>query len=183
MNLRALVLLAPGFEEIEALTPVDVLRRAGLDVQIVAVADQLLIVGARGIAVMADCLVKDVDFSHGDVVVLPGGMPGTLNLNASDLVKTIVRHQYESGRLVAAICAAPMILGQMGLLKGQTVTCYPGFESYLEGAIVSSSSVEVDLPIITGRGVGAALQFSLKIVSILLGETIANDLAQKMVVD
>ena len=138
------LLLAEGFEEIEALAPVDFLRRVGLPVTVVGMRDTV-VCGAHGISVTADCLFDDCDFSDAKAVVLPGGMPGTTHLDEDPRLDALLASVSEEGGLLAAICAAPMILGKRGYLQGKEAICYPGFESFLRGAAISSSSVRYRL--------------------------------------
>ena len=155
--------------EIEGLTVVDLLRRAGVETEMVSVMEGKQIKGSHGIKVTADSMFEDVDFSDADVLVLPGGMPGTLNLgNHTGLCELLKRH-YEAGKMVAAICAAPSVFGELGFLKGRIATCYPGFESKLEGAIVCATKVAVDENVITSRGLGTAIEFALKLIEVLVG--------------
>ena len=166
---KVYVFLAEGFEEIEGLTVVDLLRRANVETEMVSVMEGKQIKGSHGIKVTADCMFADVDFSDADVLVLPGGMPGTLNLgNHTGLCELLKKH-YEAGKMVAAICAAPSVFGELGFLKGRIATCYPGFESKLEGAIVCATKVAVDENVITSRGLGTAIEFALKLIEVLVG--------------
>lgn len=163
------VFLADGFEEIEALTPVDILRRAGVRVKTVGVTGKS-VTGAHGIAVESDITVEDASMLDEklEMVVLPGGLPGADNLRASTLTTEFVSRTYRSGAFVAAICAAPRILGELGMLDGRKAICYPGFEKYLKGAsIASEARVVRDGNIITGVGMGAAVEFSLSLVEAL----------------
>lgn len=166
------VFLAPGFEESEAICPIDILRRAKLDVVTVSVTDDLLVTGAHGIAVKADALIADLDDCHPQAILLPGGMPGTLNLEGCEKLKQYILASREDA-LLCAICAAPMILGKLGLLAGKKATCYPGFEKHLTGATLGQS-VERDGNIITACGMGVAQQFGLAIVEALVGADAAN---------
>ena len=171
--------LATGFEEIEALTPVDVLRRAGVDVKTVAIGvDGKAVEGAHGIKVDAD-LTADEALALGDkieMIILPGGMPGSKNLDESDVVDGYVRRASDEGAYMASICAAPMIPGKRGLLRGKRAVCYPGFEEYLDGAVLTGGRVEVDGNMITACGMGAALEFALQLAKLLKGENAACDL-------
>ena len=162
------VFLANGFEEIEALATVDILRRAELDVRMVGVGGKV-ITGSHGISVTADVEERDVTTDDMELVVLPGGMPGTLNLEKSPSVIASVRYCLEHSLHVAAICAAPSILGHMGALKGCTATCFPGFEKELEGASFSSQPVCVSGRVITAKGAGVTVDFALRIVAELCG--------------
>lgn len=159
------IFLANGFEEIEALTTLDILRRSGLEVQTVSLVGPRLIYGVHGIPVMADeKFQKNKIMLDSEGLILPGGMPGAKNLMAHDgLRKALVAHN-EKGSLIAAICAAPMILGEYGLLEGKRATCYPGFEHYLKGAEYTGAPVVADGNIITGKGPGASVEFAFSIV-------------------
>ena len=166
--------LANGFEEIEALMPLDLLRRAGLDVKTVGIGG-LNITGSHGITVKAD--MPDTEFSDKspECVILPGGMPGTKNLDASPIVHAALDSALESDALICAICAAPMILGKRGILSGKRATCFPGFEEYLEGAQIGGRVVR-DGRLITGIGMGAALEFGIEIVAALSSRDAADKL-------
>jgi 4-methyl-5(b-hydroxyethyl)-thiazole monophosphate biosynthesis len=176
-----LVFLAEGFEEIEALTPVDVLRRAGIETTTVAVTGGFSrnVEGSHGIVVRADVVDTDliIDEKSYDMIILPGGMPGTKNLDSSAIVDRFVRRAYEGGKYIAAICAAPMILGRRGILNTKKAVCYPGFEEYLRGATITDRRVEKDGRIITACGMGAALEFALEIVKTLEGQELADRIA------
>ena len=167
--------LAEGFEEIEALCPIDLLRRAGLEVKTVGVGGKV-IRGAHGIKVTADILDTEYNDKAPELIFLPGGMPGTLNLKASDTVQRAIKEALECDAYIAAICAAPMIPGKRGLLKGRRAVCYPGFEKYLEGAVLTGGRVEADGPYVTGCGMGAALEFSLTLTRLLKGDEAADQL-------
>ena len=163
------MLLADGFEEVEALTPVDYLRRAGLEVFCVGVGKKEII-GAHNIEIQSDGVLEDLDFNlDGAMVVLPGGLRGTENLNANDKVIEILKKANEIGNL-AAICAAPSILGRLNFLAGKQACCYPGFEKFLVGAEVVDRDVVASGNIITSKGAGTAQQFSFEIVKFLLGD-------------
>ncbi len=164
------VFLADGFEEIEALTPVDIFRRAGLSTQTVSISDTHAVTGAHGIAVSADCLLDEVDFAAADLLLLPGGMPGTKHLAACKPLCDAVAAHAAAGKPTAAICAAPSILGELGLLSDRAATCYPGFEDALAGAILSDKKVVRDGHIVTAAGMGVALDFALECL-VLLGYT------------
>ena len=169
------VFLANGFEEIEALATVDILRRAGVEVVTVGVGGKNA-VGAHGIAVCADIVEDELDIAAIDGVVLPGGMPGTTNLEASAVVQTAVKSAYERGLLVAAICAAPSILGHGGYLNGKKATCYPGFEPELTNAAVINEGVVRDGSIITASGAGVAVDFALELVRYLVSDEMADSI-------
>jgi len=182
MKTTILIHLATGFEETEAVTIIDVLRRANLNVITVSMTGSLEVTGAHNITIAADQLYDEADYNMATMIILPGGMPGTTNLlNHSGLAGQLKRF-YEEKRLIAAICAAPMILGSMGFLQNRKVVCYPGFESTLTGATVLNAPFAVDEHIVTGRGVGTALSFSLEIVRLLKGENLASELRTALVI-
>ena len=166
---KVYVFLAEGFEEIEGLTVVDLLRRAKIETEMVSVMEGKQIVGSHGIKVTADSMFADVDFSDADILVLPGGMPGTLNLGNHEGLCGLLKKHYNAGKKIAAICAAPSVFGELGFLNGRIATCYPGFESKLEGAIVCATKVAVDENVITSRGLGTAIEFALKLIEVLVG--------------
>ncbi|MCF0228819.1 MAG: DJ-1/PfpI family protein [Parasporobacterium sp.] len=172
----AIVFLADGMEECEALVTVDMLRRAGINVITASIMKRHEVTSSHNITVIADALAEDVDYSAADAVILPGGMPGTTNLNNCELVKQQCV-SFAAGRYVAAICAAPMVLGGLGLLKGRKATCYPGFDKYLEGAEYTGESAVTDGNIITGKGMGAAIPFSMAIITALIDAETAADIA------
>ncbi len=178
--MKIAVHLADGFEEIEALTVVDILRRADLDLITVSISDKKEVTGYHNITVMADRLFQDVDYNEIGMIILPGG-PGIKNLEAHDDLKRRIIDFDLDEKYIAAICAAPSIIGKMGFLEGKKATCYPGFEKYLLGAELSEENVVVDKNIITSRGVGTAIDFSLKLVEILKGEEFAKELSSKIV--
>lgn len=161
--------LAEGFEEIEALCPIDMLRRAGIDVKSVSITDNKCVVGAHGIATVADITFDEVDISQVDMLILPGGMPGTKNLLAHSPLVSMLKVFGGAGGEIAAICAAPMVLGRIGLLEGKRATCYPGFEGELAGATYTTDKVVVDQNVITAQGMGVAIEFSCAIIDKLLG--------------
>ena len=163
------VFLADGFEEIEGLTVVDLLRRAGVGVDMVSVTGRLGISGSHGIRVEADVLFEEADFSGTDMLVLPGGMPGTVHLQEHQGLKELLEDFYSREKYIAAICAAPSILGGLGFLKGRRACSYPSKENELTGAEVVRTPVAVDGNIITSRGMGTAIPFSLELISILCG--------------
>ena len=176
------VFFSAGYEEIEALTVVDLCRRAGIEVTMVSVDETAAVTGSHQITVQMDQLLSETDFDAFDLLVLPGGMPGTLHLEACDGLMEQLDRFYSAGKWVAAICAAPMVLGKLGLLKGKKATCYPGFEQYLEGAECVGEHVVRDGNIITGMGPGAAMEFALAIVELLAGKEKVDELAEAMCV-
>lgn len=156
--------LAEGFEETEAITPIDLLRRSGKKVVTVGVGDNIII-GSHEIPVVTDTIAQEAPLSDElEMIILPGGMPGTLNLEKSDYVQAAIDYCVANNKYIGAICAAPSILGHKGLLKGKKAVCYEGFEAQLEGAEIISSPVAVDGNIITARGAGVAVQFGLALV-------------------
>lgn len=174
------VFLADGFEEIEGLTVVDILRRAGLRVDTVSITGERIIRGSHQIDVQADCLFEEMDFSETDMLVLPGGMPGTRNLMNHKGLQELLRAYHEKGRYIAAICAAPSVFGRLGFLKGRRACCYPSFEEKLEGAEVVQEPVSVDGHIITSRGMGTAIPFALKLTALLCGEEKADEISRSI---
>lgn len=173
------LLLADGFEEIEALAPVDVLRRAGVEIKTVGVTGKT-VYGAHGIAVEADMLPAQASESM-DMLILPGGMPGTDNLDASPDVAILLDRALSSGAYIAAICAAPKILGQRGLLAGKRAVCYPGYEELLTGADICHDSVVTDGRFITARGAGVALDFAFELTSLLTSPEKAASIRSAMI--
>ncbi|MBQ8500699.1 MAG: DJ-1/PfpI family protein [Bacteroides sp.] len=177
------VFFADGFEEIEALTAVDVLRRAGVNVAIVSVTPDEIVKGAHQVPILCDVNIENCDFYDAEMLLLPGGMPGAATLaECKDLNKQLLRFA-EAGKPIAAICAAPMVLGKLGILKGKKATCYPGFEQYLDGAICTGALVEKDGNIITGKGPGAAMDFALAIVELLKGDEMVKELKAGMIIN
>ena len=174
------VFLATGFEDIEALAPVDIMRRAGLAVETVSITGELVVMSAHGVGIMADTYIEDIDFDDADMIVLPGGLPGATNLDASASLRKGIMKLYEEGKPLAAICAAAPVFGHLGILNGRNATCYPGVESHLEGAIYTGAMVEVDGQFITGRGPAAAFEFGYHIVECFLGEGASEPLRQGM---
>lgn len=175
------IFLADGFEEIEGLAVVDILRRAGVEAQMISIMGKREISGSHNIHVQADVCYEDVDFAELDGVVLSGGMPGTLNLGAHTGVNETMKSFAEEGKLVAAVCAAPSVLGQAGLLEGKKAACYPGYEDKLTGAEVVYDEVAEAGNIITSRGMGTTIAFALRILAYLESEEKAAQMAEKIV--
>ena len=182
MDKKIAVHLADGFEEIEAISIIDVLRRAGLRVVTVSVTGKLEVNGAHQIKVLADKLFESVDYSDVYMIVLPGGMPGASNLNAHEGLRQQIKTFVAEDKQLAAICAAPLVFGNLGILAGKQAVCYPGFESHLKGADILQVPVVESGNIITGRGPGVAIQFALKIVEKLVSAEKAEILAGQMLV-
>ena len=174
------VFLAEGFEEIEGLTVVDILRRAGVDAVTIAIAGKRQLSGSHNIHVVADQVYEDVDFDELDGIVLPGGMPGTLNLKAHEGVVAKVQEFARNGKLTAAICAAPIVLGFAGVLEGRCATCYPGNEAEMTGAVPKTEEVVRDQNIITSRGMGTAIPFALALTAYLISEEKAREIADSI---
>lgn len=175
------VFLADGFEEIEALTVVDILRRAGVETTTVSVTKKDVAEGAHGICVKADELFEEADFHETEMLVLPGGMPGTLNLQAHTGLRELLSAYGKAKKYVAAICAAPSILGELGMLDGKRACCYPSFEEKLTGAEVVREPVVLDQNVITSRGMGTAIPFSLKLVEVLCGMERAEEVRKSII--
>lgn len=180
--MKAYVFFAKGFEEIEAITVVDVLRRAGFSITMVSITGAREVTGAHGIPVITDELFEYVDHQGADMLVLPGGMPGTTNLAACSKLGDLLKKYHSEEKWVAAICAAPSVLGGLGILKGLKATCYPGFEPQLEGAEILHAPVVQDGHVVTSRGAGTALEFALKLVEVAVGVEKARNLREGLVV-
>lgn len=177
---RVNVFFAEGYEEVEALTVVDILRRAGIKTDMVSVTGERAVTGSHGITIQTDKLFEEIDDSA-EMIVLPGGIPGTPNLKAHKGLADLISAYNQSGKYIAAICAAPTVYGEMGLLKGRKATCYPGLEDGLVGAEALTDAVVTDGNIITSRGLGTAIDFGLVLTSILLDKGTALNLASKIV--
>ncbi|HZK25913.1 MAG TPA: DJ-1 family glyoxalase III [Thermoclostridium sp.] len=174
------VMIADGFEEIEALSVVDILRRASIDVSTVSISDSKIVNGTHNISVITDILITDADLNKAEMVVLPGGMPGADNLYNNEMLQDGLSFRVKNKKWVAAICAAPMILGRKGYLKGFEAVCFPGFESDLIGATIKNKNVVISGSFITSKGPGTALDFALAIVSVLNDEESANKIKSSM---
>ena len=179
---KAYILIADGFEEVEGLTAVDLMRRAGIEVVMTSIKDDLNITGARGIKVIADITIDEMD-DDAQMLILPGGMPGTNYLKQSEKVKNAILKYNEAGKYLAAICAAPTVYGEMGLLRGKKATCYPGLEAGLIDAMWpgEGSKVVRDGQFITSRGVGTAIDFALELISVLIDDKKAEEIAKSVV--
>lgn len=178
---RLAVFFAEGYEEIEALAVVDICRRCGLSVDMVSAYGQKQVKGSHGILVEMDKTFEQADFAAYDMLVLPGGGLGTKNLEAHAGLMEQVDAFYRDGKYLAAICAAPSILGHRGILRGRRACCYPGFESHLEGAQVTDGPVEISDHVITSRGMGTAVDFGLAVAGVLCGEEKAREMAETIV--
>ena len=177
---NAFVHFADGFEEIEAITIIDVLRRADIPTLMVSVSGRKEVTGAHNIRIIADVLFEEADYSDAEILILPGGMPGSKNLNAHLGLKDQLLSFFNSKKKIAAICAAPLVLGGLHILEDQEAVCYPGYEDKLLGADVKYEPVIVSGNIITGRGPGTAMDFSLTIVAELRGKSTADQLARAL---
>ena len=173
------VFLANGFEECEALAPIDILRRAGFELKTVGVNGKIA-VGSHNIPVTCDITIDEAEFNNLEAIILPGGMPGTINLENNSKVQKFIDYSVDNGLLIGAICAAPSILGHKNLLSGKKATCFPGFEKDLFGADVLDTFVVCDGNIITAKGAGAAFQFGFELLSYLKNDEAANDLKKQM---
>lgn len=178
---RVFVFLADGFEEIEGLTVVDLLRRAEAEVVTVSINKTEHVCGSHGIEVKADTVFEQADFTGADMLVLPGGMPGTKHLGAHEGLTALLKETNERGGGIAAICAAPSVLGDLGFLAGKKAVCYPGFEERLSGAEVLYVPAMTDGNITTSRGMGTAIDFSLELIARLFGAEKAENLAKAIV--
>jgi 4-methyl-5(b-hydroxyethyl)-thiazole monophosphate biosynthesis len=179
---KAVLLLAPGFEEIEAMCVVDTLRRAGVTVLLAGLQNGP-VAAKHGVKVIPDCTIDALAQADFDAVILPGGYPGYVNLGADARVLELVRTAFGSGKLVAAICGAPSILGKLGIVRGKRATIFPGKEADLIGAEPVPDHVVVDGTVVTSQGPGTALEFAIKLAELLVGEQKVQELKQALVVD
>ena len=179
--MKVAVYFATGYEEVEALAVVDVLRRGGVDVSMVGVTGKS-VASARQISINMDQTIDEVNHDEIDMMVLPGGIPGVDNVKANETLIQNLKAFKKEGKWIAAICAGPTILGELGLLEGEKATCYPGCEDALVGATVVNERTVISNKIITGKGAGAALEFGLAILSVIKGEEAAHKIAKAMIV-
>ena len=177
---KVYIFFADGFEDIEGLTVVDLMRRAGIDIQTVSIKETKEIRTSHGIDLLTDRTFGECDFSDADMLVIPGGMPGTKHLGECKPLVSLLQRQAAANKNIAAICAAPSVLGQAGLLNGYKATCYPGFEQFLTGATVTGDNVTVDRNITTGKGPGAAISFATAIITQIAGEEKAREVTSGM---
>lgn len=180
---HAALFLANGFEEMEAIITIDVLRRGDIDVAVVSITRDQEVIGAHKIVVKADLLIEDFNPGDIDLFILPGGMPGSEHLADHDQLRDILNSAVERKKTMAAICAAPLVFGRMGVLKGEKAICYPGFEKELKGAIVQNRPVVESGQFITSKGPGTAFEFALKLVERFKGRDLRDLLVQKMQLD
>lgn len=178
---KTAIFIAEGFEEIEALTVVDLLRRAKIDIRMISVSDSLSVTGSHGITVLCDAFFNTVDFAELEMIILPGGLPGTTNLEAFGPLMEQIREFDRTGKYISAICAAPGILGRMGILKGRKACSYPTTEDQLFGAEVQHTQTALSDHILTSRGMGTAIAFGLAIVARLQGQESADKLGAAIV--
>lgn len=178
--MKIYVFLAEGFEEIEAIAPIDIFRRAGLDVSTISISNQNQVTGAHGVTILSDLLFENTEFEENSLLFLPGGIPGSTNLNNHMGLKALIKKHADNKRKLAAICAAPLVFGNLGLLKGKEATCYPGFEKQLVGATLSTENCVKADTVFTAKAAGAALEFALMLVSDLKGEEMAQSIRSGM---
>lgn len=171
--------IANGFEEVEAVASVDVIRRVGIDIATVGIGSKN-ITGSHGITVVCDLDEAQADLDNFDGILLPGGMPGTLNLEKSATVNKFLDNAFKTDRLICAICAAPSVLGHKNMLVGKRAVCFPGFEDELNGAVITDAYVETDGNIITARGMGSAVDFGLAVVEAVMGSATAFKLKESL---
>lgn len=177
---KVYIFLADGFEEAEAMIPVDVLRRGGIDIKTVSVNGSMQVTGSHGVTMTADLVFEQTDLADATLLILPGGLPGATNLNDHEGLKDALLAHNSRGGKIAAICAAPLVLGGLGLLRGRPATCYPGFEGYMTGAEYTHELCTVADNITTGEGPAAAFPFAYALLSQLAGEDKAREVAEGM---
>lgn len=178
---KAYLFFATGFEEVEALTVVDILRRGGVDCKTVSVTGDYDVTSSHAVTVRADLLFEEQGLEDGDMLILPGGIPGTPNLKAHAGLDKLIRQYHEAGKYLAAVCAAPTVYGEKGLLQGRKATCFPGMESGLVGAEHREDKVVCDGQFITSRGMGTCIDFGLTLLAKLTDEANAQTIGQKIV--
>ena len=179
---RVAVFYADGFEEVEALAPVDLLRRGGVDTVTVSIMGREVVHGSHGIDIKADTVIEELDFDSFDMIVLPGGKVGHENLEKCSMLRDKISEFDKNGKYIAAICAAPTILGRMGILKGRDATCYGGKEDALDGANKLKDPVVVSDHIITSRGMGTSIEFGLKLIEVLTDRENADKIGSSVMV-
>ena len=179
--MKTYVFLANGFEETEYIATIDLLRRAEVDTTSVSITDQKEVTGAHNIVILADKLFSVIDFSDAEMLILPGGMPGTNNLNSFRPLLSLLKKHFSENKPIAAICAAPLIFGQLGFLENQKACCYPGFEQELKGAEVLFDKAVTSGNIITGRSAGGVFEFALQIITKLKGAEVSQKIAEQII--
>ena len=178
---KVYMFLAEGFEDVEALIPLDVLRRGGVDVKTVSVGDGYVVTSAHGVNIEADLMFMEINPSDADLLMLPGGMPGASNLYAHEELCEALLKQNEKGKMISAICAAPaVVLAQLGILNGRRATCYPGFEKLLAGATYTADLCTTDGNITTGEGPAAAFPFAYELLALLTDRSVSDQIAVGM---
>ena len=178
---RAVILFAEGYETVEALLVVDLLRRGGVEVTMASITEDEFVRSSHGVNVEMDAVLGEVDVLDYDAVILPGGMPGTMNLGVDVAVTGALKQMNRDGKIVAAICAAPSVLGKCGILEGKKATCYPGFEDKLIGAEIVNKAVVTDGNIITSRGLGTSMEFGFELIKKLISEEKAEEVREQIV--
>ena len=173
---KAVMLFANGYEEVEALMTVDLLKRAGVDIRLVSIIDDMTVTGSHGISVAMDTKLSRIQLKEEDAIIIPGGMPGTMNLGVDVAVTGALKQMNRDGKIVAAICAAPSVLGKCGILEGKKATCYPGFEDKLIG-----EQVVADGNIITSRGLGTSMEFGFELIKKLVSAEKAEEVREQIV--
>ncbi len=168
--MKAYIFLAEGFQEIEALSPLVVLRYGGVETQTVSITDDVNVTSVYNIPMKADTVIGAIDLTPEDMIILPGGLPGAYNLAECEVLNALIKSHYAAGGRVSAICAAPLVLGKLGLLKGKKATVYPGFEEHLDGAVLTDGETVVDGQIITSPGPGTAMPFAFEVFRSFVGE-------------
>lgn len=178
---QALIFLAPGYEEVEMLTVVDMVRRAEIEIEMVSITDTLEVTSSHKVTIKADKLFSEANFDEAQILILPGGVPGTPNLRAFEPLCDKLTEFAKAGKKLAAVCAAPTVLGSLGILKGKKATCYPTFADKLETGDYVKQPVVVDGNIITSRGMGTCIDFAGAIIENLKGKTAADEVKEKII--
>ncbi len=178
---QVIMLFAEGFEEVEALMTVDLLMRGGVGVKMVSVDGEELVAGSHGITIRTDMSLAEVCPEELDAVIIPGGMPGTLNLGESNAVTGLLKQMHKAGKIVGAICAAPSVLGACGILQGRRATCFPGFEDKLTGARFVDEMAVVDGNVVTSRGLGTSMEFGFALLEQLVSKETAEKVREQIV--
>ena len=178
---KAVMLFANGYEEVEALMTVDLLKRAGVDIRLVSINDDMTVTGSHGISVAMDTKLSRIQLKEEDAIIIPGGMPGTMNLGVDVAVTGALKQMNRDGKIVAAICAAPSVLDKCGILEGKKATCYPGFEDKLTGAEIVNKAVVTDGNVITSRGLGTSMEFGFELIKKLISEEKAEEVREQIV--
>lgn len=178
---QVVMLFAEGYEEVEALMTVDLLRRGGVDVKLASITDAMTVCGSHDIRVEMDTTLAQVDLGQMDAILIPGGLQGTMNLGKDDATCQALKDMFEAGKVVGAICAAPSVLGACGILQGKRATCYPGFEDKLEGAEFVDEMAVADGNVVTSRGLGTSMEFGFKLLEILVSREKAEEIRKAIV--